>query len=396
MINRLKLTNYESYKKAELKFSEKINCIVGSSDSGKSGLLRALYLLINNSPAGVSYINHDSKKTEVELHSENNIIKRIRSKSENLYFMDEEKFEAFGQNTPEEIKEAIAFDEINIQNQFVPHFLISEPPGEVARILNRIIKLDQIDVALKNIEHMKRTFKRDSETAETNITQYEKEIEELKWIENVFEDIKDLKDRNDLLETKKIEVEDLKNLVETYKEFENDIKLINRDLKNEDVVNDLLKRYDVLGDKQEKLAGLESIIIEIEDINKNITKNNEILKNEKIVLDLNNKLSVVKIKIDKVKSLEDLIGEIEDINNEINKNNKILKNEKIIKNLLNRISDNNARREKSKWLDDLYVETIRYEKIIEDENIILTDLKKKHSEFKSQYDMCPFCGKEME
>ena len=53
MIKRIKIENIQSHKETELELSSGINAIVGSSNNGKSAILRAFYWLVYNRPLGV-------------------------------------------------------------------------------------------------------------------------------------------------------------------------------------------------------------------------------------------------------------------------------------------------------------------------------------------------------
>ena len=46
MIDKIKIENIQSHKNTELNLSNGINVIVGSSNNGKSAILRALYWAI--------------------------------------------------------------------------------------------------------------------------------------------------------------------------------------------------------------------------------------------------------------------------------------------------------------------------------------------------------------
>ena len=53
MIDKIKIENIQSHKNTELNLSNGINVIVGSSNNGKSAILRALYWAIYNRPLGI-------------------------------------------------------------------------------------------------------------------------------------------------------------------------------------------------------------------------------------------------------------------------------------------------------------------------------------------------------
>ena len=88
MINKLKTKNYQSHQDTELNFDPGVNIIIGSSNEGKSVIMRVFEWIINNRPLGasfVSYWNKDGKEniknsTYGEIEIDNNIIRRERTK----------------------------------------------------------------------------------------------------------------------------------------------------------------------------------------------------------------------------------------------------------------------------------------------------------------------------
>lgn len=49
MISKITIRNFQTHKKSELEFTDGVNLIVGSSDNGKSSVIRAFRWLAENS-----------------------------------------------------------------------------------------------------------------------------------------------------------------------------------------------------------------------------------------------------------------------------------------------------------------------------------------------------------
>ena len=58
MLIQLVIENFQSHEKTALEFCSGINTIVGSSNSGKSAILRALYWVVYNKPGGFGFSSH--------------------------------------------------------------------------------------------------------------------------------------------------------------------------------------------------------------------------------------------------------------------------------------------------------------------------------------------------
>ena len=145
MITSLSIQNFQAHKKLEIDLDPGITTIVGSSDKGKSAIIRALRWVVTNTPAGEEIISYGEKKTRVDVWMDKNFVSRIRGDGKNSYGIGIKVFEAFGQSVPREISEAFNLSDINFQNQHDAPFWFSESSGEVSRRLNAIINLGSID-----------------------------------------------------------------------------------------------------------------------------------------------------------------------------------------------------------------------------------------------------------
>ena len=153
MIKSLKIQNLESHKNSFLEFCPGLNIIIGESDKGKSGMFRAYELLTQNSPGGdwcrPLYWEGDTIIAG-EFVDPNVTVKRIRTKYENSYVLNNEAPINAGTSVPEKIATLLDLDQINLQTQIERAFLMHETAGERGRILNRIAGLDEIETTLDN------------------------------------------------------------------------------------------------------------------------------------------------------------------------------------------------------------------------------------------------------
>ncbi len=226
MIKSVEIFNFQSHKHSLFEFSPYVNNIIGSSNSGKTAVLRAINWVINNRPSGeamVSNFNRDSKgnqkeDTKVTVVTDNHTISRVRSKQGNYYVLDGKTLEAIGMDVPDEIRDALNMGEVNIQSQMDAPFLISNTPGEVARFLNKIVQLDKIDVYLSAIGTKKHKTKAELELAKTNLKNVEEDLKRFNWVVDAGQIIENLEQLTKKVETYTKEFETLKSDVITYNE----------------------------------------------------------------------------------------------------------------------------------------------------------------------------------
>lgn len=161
MIKSLKLKNFQSHKDTNLTFHPGFNIITGASDSGKSGLIRALRLLIENKPSGWDYKSwfNNTKETEVSIEIDDSSITRRRTASKNTYEVNGSVFEAMGRNVPDAVKSILQMDATNLQTQHDKYFMLQSTPSEVASMLNEVAGLEIIDKVMSNIDQIVRNTK---------------------------------------------------------------------------------------------------------------------------------------------------------------------------------------------------------------------------------------------
>lgn len=192
MITTLSLQNFQSHEETTLHLLPGVNVIVGSSNSGKSALMRGLSWLINSRPSGAAFVSHwnqDKKGEPMENTSvflkteEGHEILRLRAKGINAYMLNGKTMEAVRTDVPAEITTALNLNEINVQRQMDGPFLLSESSAEVARFFNRIIRLDVIDTVLAEAERQRRSLNQEVAATTAEHSKIQGQIENLDWVD---------------------------------------------------------------------------------------------------------------------------------------------------------------------------------------------------------------------
>lgn len=148
---KLKLFNIQGHKNSVFEIQGGINVIIGSSDSGKSTVVRALRWLVFNKPASTVLKRNGASRMYVQLTlDDGTTIRRERSKTENIYKLNNQVLKSFGAGVPMEISEALNMSEFNIKSQHDSFFFLSESGPERARILNQFLDLDKISTTMKS------------------------------------------------------------------------------------------------------------------------------------------------------------------------------------------------------------------------------------------------------
>jgi chromosome segregation ATPase len=189
MLKSIHIKNFENHKDSTLNLSSGVNIIIGDNDTGKSAILRSIEQHSLN-PVGDDYRSNfvsDKEETVIEIKTDkDDPIKKIRSKYKNQYQINNEKpLESFGKGKiPDKIKSLLNIEGINIQPQKEPAFLLTSNSGQIAKYLNQIVNLEEIDESLSFMRKKKRGANNKIESLKTqDLEPLEKELQQYESLE---------------------------------------------------------------------------------------------------------------------------------------------------------------------------------------------------------------------
>lgn len=357
MIQSLKLVNFQSHEDSFLEFSEGVNVIVGTTDSGKSSILRSIFWLNENRPLGIDSIKNwkSAGDVEVEIINDNFTVGRVKGKTDEYRLSGiQDPFMAFGQSVPEEIKKALNIQSINFQKQIDAPFLFSNSPGFVAEHFNKMCNIHVTDKSIQYINsELSKLTSIIGKPALKNVkaTGLYKDIE--KWNSQLIE--------FDNLEHIEIELEVLEQMVG------DSSVLKSRTLKLEKLIKDISASEKVIRDSQAFLdleldvARLSGMVESRKDAEKSITDLGDLLWG----------IEVRQASIEKFSQSLSYTGEVDDLLQLLEKKDTIQK-------------------DFNKLKSDLYnIKEIQQN--IQESKKTLLELEKEWHE--NMPDVCPLCGK---
>lgn len=240
---------FGSHIKKTIEFTPGLNVIIGESEKGKTTLIRAMYLLIENSPrAGEKLYQSDLTENDLSvelINDQGNSVKRLKNK---YYLNDGKPLKAFGTGVPEPIKEFFNFKEINWQKQMDVHYIIFSTGGAAARLLNSATGMGDQEVIINQIKvnlsasksEVKRIKKNNIEHQQTlerlkNIVRYRLKAEAILYLneetieiekqtnrlENILNQLEEIKEIKSQCAKGEKYMKDLNRIMENQKEVEN-------------------------------------------------------------------------------------------------------------------------------------------------------------------------------
>jgi DNA repair protein SbcC/Rad50 len=189
MIRSITLRNFQVHESRTIGL-DRVTCIIGPSDQGKTAILRALRWLCLNEPRGDAFISHGKEFARVKINLDSgDVITRQIGRKGNLYKVNGgEAYKAFGSSVPDEVAKLLDVDGNNFQGQLDPPFWLLSSPGEVSRSLNRIVDLERIDTVLSKCSGQIRSTKAAIGVCERRLEQAEADCERLAWVDAAYKE----------------------------------------------------------------------------------------------------------------------------------------------------------------------------------------------------------------
>jgi exonuclease SbcC len=192
MLERLRLQNFQAHSDFKLKFDERVTTVVGTSDVGKSSIVRALRWVTQNKPSGDAFVREGEDRCKVSLKLDEQWVTRIKGKGVNECNVAGQAFKAFRADVPEPVNRLCNVGDVNFQQQHDSPFWFSLTAGQVSKELNAVVDLDVIDKTLANVMKELRRARSVVNVCEGRIREAEEKEEELSWVPEMVKDWKKL------------------------------------------------------------------------------------------------------------------------------------------------------------------------------------------------------------
>ncbi|MDY0234486.1 MAG: AAA family ATPase [Gudongella sp.] len=366
-IKELIINNFQSHKYSELHFGQDLNVIIGPSDSGKTSIIRALKWVLYNEPSGDFFIREGENEVSVTIKlSDNTVLKRYRTKSKNGYQLItsdgiESVFEGIGTSVPQEIIDKTGISKmlldgdhsnaINLGEQLEGPFLLSEKTSTRANAIGRLVGVDILDEALREVLKDIRNLNTTKNLKEVSIEELNKSIKEYDFVDELkikYKATKFLLNKLKEYDYNKTKLEDIKNRHDKFKIDLSEVKNILLKLENIDTIDEISTRIKSNLDNYSKYGNIKlkintiitsktenklvlSKLHYIDDIDKSLpnliemNRSYKLINSFRIEIDhINKSKHILKKTIDSSKLLDIAENSINDGSNRINKYNKLL------------------------------------------------------------------------
>lgn len=344
-ISTIIIKNFQSHRHTVLNLDEHVNVILGSSDVGKTAILRALGWVFFNEPQGTAFIRAGETSASVELiYSDGYSVKRIRNKKFNGYhinhpdFDEPKKLSGFGSTVPEEIQEITGVRKFEIadkiespityQTQLEGAFLLSESSIKKAKAIGAISNVNIIDRAIQIANSNIKDFRKTINISEGSLKNSEEEIKEYDTLEERKENLEKVKtlyaeliQKNKMNESLSILNQRLDNNIEQIKTEENTIKSLS-------FVDETYKTYYQLNSLLVKGADYYNKFMNLRNNEALYESNMKIIRNTNFLEDANPKFENVIYLIRRFNLLTNMNSNLEKVEESQKVNEKIIDDSK--------------------------------------------------------------------
>ena len=294
-IKTLELSNFQKHEHLLLNFTEGVNVIVGSTDCGKSTIIRAIRWVFYPGELRGDVVRKDgTKKTSVKITLDNKaVIERIKTNVVNSYKLTidgkETEYNATGNTLPEDIQKVIKFIPIeidneklilNIANQIAMPFLLDKSGTFRQKLFNKLTGNDIIDQAMQGLNKDILNIGKETKFVTQQIGELTVSLIKIKKQREEAEKVT-------LLFAKKIE----------------DIKVLNERLEELNKCKEELTKVDIqLSETKQGIRSIKSIPVEvIKVIKQKVNQLDNYLILQKDINKVNNELKITKASLSMIK-----------------------------------------------------------------------------------------------
>lgn len=401
MLTKIRLENFQGHKDSEIEFIPGVNTIIGTSDHGKSSIIRGIRWVNENRPKGSNNVSHWivtqkgslTAKSAATLETiEGRKIERSRGPgTENKYLIDDEELKAFGSLVPEDVEEILSISELNFQKQEDSFFLLNASSGEIMRKINKFVDLEHIDAVLTAADSDMRRTRSSLKHEEATLEDTKAKLQPFEVIDHLEE----LIDKADMIASEisfdKETVTGITNLVAKVKEKDAQIRALGNISSVARKVDKAEKTQAHIEELQSTLRDLENTVSRYNSLDRSIPeipKNaerllNKAIETEKEIQEKEDRVVEIESYISKYKKHQDAVDALT-IANAGKEVTRLVKAAEEIENTVNKKSQISKTIEEYEKTKGNYTELKKY-------------IRKTEAEFKKLMpEVCPLCGSDLE
>lgn len=206
----VEMENFQKHNKLKVDFTDGVNVILGSSNVGKTAILRAINWCLYDTPKGTGFIRTGSSFARVTLTLSNGYIvtRRKTNSSSGSYIVvsptgERAEYKGFSNNVPSEVINAHQMPLINIldkkhkfnvASQMDLPFMVSSSSSEKFAMIGALVDTTRADKAHQELRHLYLQSSKDEKAILDNLSECDEEINSLGDLDHVESIVKKVDD----------------------------------------------------------------------------------------------------------------------------------------------------------------------------------------------------------
>ena len=265
-IKQVKLINFQDHKETTVDFTEGVNLIVGSSDAGKSAILRAVNFVFQNDLRGNSFIRVGTTECSVTIVFSDGVeITRVKGTDVNNYILKDENeelhvFSKVASTVPEQIQKYLGnppLDDkkrpIAYADQMANLFLVDLNSSDLPRTLSELTGIQHLQTAAETLGKNARSYDRSIKERNDKIKKLNDDLVQYQYVDKDY----------DSISTIQSELNNLSNTLENINKARNFIKRNNEISSEAKKINNLSSKYKSLADIKPQIENLSNLLTSI-------------------------------------------------------------------------------------------------------------------------------------
>lgn len=199
MIREIRLQNFQAHSKLRLAVEPGLNVIIGQTDQGKSTVIRAIRWIALHEPV-TGLVRWGETDMRAGILTDLGPVTRFKDGKKYGYKVCDQEYVACGKDQPKAVQDVLNLTEINFQSQHDSHFLLSLTPGQVAKEINQIVSLADIDKANTWLKSKAAKLATLIQASEDKVSEYKARFDQFADIDDLTERLAALKELRSRIE----------------------------------------------------------------------------------------------------------------------------------------------------------------------------------------------------
>lgn len=314
-IQKVRIEGFQSYEDIEIELHPGINLLVGSSDAGKSAILRAINFALHNEPRGDDFVRIGCDEARVSLWwSDGCYFCRIKGTNRNAVLIRDKNgfetgFDRIGNSLPAEALAVLGNPPIDDEigplaytDQHHPLFLVSLSASELPRAISRLTGIDDFEDAAEALNKKVNASNRIIKDCTKRIENFNEQLKK-------YDDLDDQLQKLDNMDELSKQIDDMskntlaaKNLLQKYNELMHSGRTANASLKQAEKIT-------VLADNLAPIKELVVLISNAKHLEKDYKSLLDLEKEASNALQISERISDTKM----VHGLNEIKGAVEQV-----------------------------------------------------------------------------------